>query len=250
MTSDEFVQAFAPSSRFVIASLVIFLRRRSFRGVEIRIHRRVVVHLELAVDLQPLPAGEDVVEQLAQRRGQVAVLLVEDFQPGLGLGDVARRWRRCGRPALPCDTAAGRGSTADRSRCRAFRCSAARRPAGCNARRRQARSIRQSSSRSIRSFRCWLSLSIARFTVGQVGVAHVGAAGDVLLVPQAEVLLVLKADHVQETPRRGCRSPARATGPRSSRADRESLGHQSWPSASPSVDALRSSLVTALPAAV
>ena len=66
-----------------------FSRRRPTGGVKVRIHRRIVVHLELTIDLQPLSAGEKVVQQFAERAGQIVVLLGEDLQPGLGLGEVA-----------------------------------------------------------------------------------------------------------------------------------------------------------------
>ena len=54
--------------------------------VDRRVERRVVVHLELAVDLQLLAAGEDVLEQLGQRLREVLLLAAEDGELPGGLG--------------------------------------------------------------------------------------------------------------------------------------------------------------------
>src|SRR5262245_9635994 len=53
-------------------------------AVEVRVERRVVVHLHLAVDFELLAAGLQVGNQLAQRPGEVGMLDAAAAEP---LGD-------------------------------------------------------------------------------------------------------------------------------------------------------------------
>ena len=169
-------------------------RCRTFRCVEIRIHRRVVVHLELAIDLQPFAAGEKVVQQFAKRLAKIEVLLVQDFQPGLGLGDVAIGGvaaagllfhvvePQC-QNRQPVDHAAG-----------GFRVQT-----GIGARPDRRQRFDQVVIQPLDQVVALLIELVDRpLDIRQIGIACHGAAGNVFLVPEAKVLLVLKANNPEE----------------------------------------------------
>lgn len=61
------------------------------RTIKIRIQRRVVVHLELAIDLVMCHPGGAISQQLLQAGGQIGALLGEADQLGFARGDVLGR---------------------------------------------------------------------------------------------------------------------------------------------------------------
>ena len=62
--------------------------------VDLRIQRRIVVHLHLAIGFVLFPASEDVVQQLLERPGQIGVLLfAQGDATQLLFADARRRHR-------------------------------------------------------------------------------------------------------------------------------------------------------------
>ena len=101
------------ASRGSLSNSSSISRRRASPAVEIGVHRRVVVHLELAVDLQAFAAGENIGEQFAERAVRWRCCSRKDRQAGRLWPDVRRR-RRSGGFARPCDRDAGQESKGDR----------------------------------------------------------------------------------------------------------------------------------------
>lgn len=172
------------------------LRRRSFRGVEVGVHGRVVVHFKLPVNLQPLASGEQIGQQFGQRGGKVVMLLVKDRQPGVGL--VAVLLVGVGAVGLflhvvesqrenrqPVDHAA-----------RSLRVQA-------DAGDRPDTELAQLGDQSVVEFLDEIVPLLVEFVdvpfdLGDVLVAYILAPGDVFFVPEPVVSLVLVANQAEE----------------------------------------------------
>ena len=161
-------------------------------AVEIRIERGVVVHLHLAVDFEQLAAGEQVVEQLGERVGQIGVLLAataEALVDFLAVGEVDVGADRLLFKVI--DPQSHDRETVDRG---------ARRfgiEAGADL-RNDGRGGEHFDERFVDSFDGVVALLVVAvdgpLDFGDAAIGGVGAAGDVFLVPEQVVELVLLAD--------------------------------------------------------